>query len=149
MSRVRRFPLLRLRFRRPFRWRSKKKVFWDAIRRSTKADWIYQDGLMILRSDPTIRVRLELGGEDCRAPWVQPWRHHEPYHFAYTFSWRNKRMARLRMVQLTPAIELPLPHQENNRQLYLREVERHWAYLKSVDADEVDRALQRARIEVV
>ncbi len=90
---------------------------------------------------------MEHGSVAYDAPWVKPWAHFEPYRFAYTF-WRGDEcMGRMEMVQLTPAVEIPLPA-ESNQKLKLDETQYCWAQLKSVDAAQLEACLQEAGIDV-
>lgn len=151
MPLVRRLPLPNLDSRRrPFDLRDAAADYWRIIGRATRpGDWHWlDDGWMILKADPAVQVRREPGIEDCSAGWTRDCAWFEPYCFVTTFWWGRACMARLEMIQLTPAVELPLPH-PFNQGLQIDDIEYRWAKLKSVDVRQLDSCLRTAGIEVV
>lgn len=114
---------------------------------STRADgWIWLDEQwMILKAFPAIQVR-----EACvEAPWKRPRSPLDPFRYDCSFWFRDVLWARLRMIELAPAVVIPVPRKSVQGGLYIYEVEYEWARLKSVDTEQLDAALQKAGIRVV
>ncbi len=129
--------------------------YLQLIQRHLPGAWDEGDDLLTSKKDPQIQVERVLGGKEYHAGWLRPTENWQPYLFQYSFLYRDSHgardqwleRARLTMVQVTPTIELPLPHMERGR-LFIDEFEYYWARMKSLNADELDQYLDAAGIEV-
>lgn len=132
------------------RWRLVAAIFLriDVGFRVDDWDWDVEER-MILKAHRAIQVCLEHGGEDFVASWARAWAGLEPYRFAHTLRWGNWCIGCREMLQLSPAVELPLPHESSDQGPYIYEEELRWAQWKSVDVELLEATLLTADVEVV
>jgi hypothetical protein len=118
------------------------------VLRSGSDDWIdHDDGLRVLEADLNVRIQLEVGGEEFFADWLVEDEEMEPYRFARSLWYGYSLVLRFEMIQVTPAVELPLPYLLNDRPT-ISKLGYHLAELMTPKPDALKEYLKRAGIDV-
>jgi hypothetical protein len=122
-------------------------AFRDLVLRSGRDDWIcHDDGPWTLKSDLNVRIELEHSEEESFAGWLVEGEE-EACSLARTLWYGYSPVLRFEMVQVAPAVELPLPYLLNDR-LTISELGYHLAELMTSRPEALGEYVKRSGIDV-